>query len=110
MGLESSLNLLSVGRLVQQDGCEFHWSPGEGPLLLNRNGERIPAVVRDYVPQIVGEGEESAANAATSSTAASSTDPPPNLSTVVEAVEEEILNIITEVAHQARAMPAAPMS
>ena len=55
--LESTCDVVSMGRLVMEKGFTYHWQPGELPYFKNKEGQIIVCSVRGYVPVIPGDGD-----------------------------------------------------
>ena len=53
--LQSTVNAISVGRLVIDNGMTFHWDT-HGAHLMDNQGHRIECVIRGYVPMLRDEG------------------------------------------------------
>ena len=53
--LQSTVNAISVGRLVIDNGMTFHWDT-RGAHLMDNQGHRIECVIRGYVPMLRDEG------------------------------------------------------
>lgn len=50
--IETSPNLLSVGALVEENSCEFDWTPAKGPWIILPAGETLYPVVHNRVPHL----------------------------------------------------------
>ena len=55
--LDSTCDVVSMGRLVMEKGFTYHWQPGEQPYFKNKDGQVIECSVRGYVPVIPGDGD-----------------------------------------------------
>ncbi len=55
--LDKTVDAISVGRLVIEDGFSFHWPRGGQPYLVDRNGKRTDCETKGYVPILRHETE-----------------------------------------------------
>lgn len=50
--MPGSPNLLSLGELIQTEGCRFRWGPETGPELWDKNGRKLGVQVTNNLPVI----------------------------------------------------------
>eukprot|EP00971_Amphidinium_carterae_P050212 989242-Amphidinium_carterae.3 len=50
--LESTPDVLSVGRRCMTEGYSFHWEKGENPYFIDKKGRRIDLSVERYIPYL----------------------------------------------------------
>ena len=51
--LENTVDVLSLGRLVIDNGYDFHWTKGHGATLIIDGGKEIKCPIKGYVPMLI---------------------------------------------------------